>query len=298
MTAGGKSLLLINPHTSFFFRSEQQVTSDEGLNVYGAATWGQFFIYQGFNAHAGWMHTSSGVDNVDEFAETIERRGKRCCYRYGSECRPLAVRPVTIRYRTADGRLGVRAASPRGAPTTVRSSAQTGGRWIAFAMMDRPVQALQQSFLRTKATRSCSPTCASRSSRPTARTTQSLPTTRARSPTSIRSSSRGASDRFDYTKPVDGSDPAHRLGLAAFAPRAAELDHARPTAGSRTPTPGRTGRPARSARTDGVSQIHGHVRREFPRAPRAAAADRKPRLDARPAATAAASTPISRASPC
>ena len=77
------SLLLINPHTSFFFRSEQQVTSDEGLNAYGAATWGQFFIYQGFNERAGWMHTSSGVDNVDEFAERVEQRGDGFCYRYG-----------------------------------------------------------------------------------------------------------------------------------------------------------------------------------------------------------------------
>ena len=49
LTTGGDALLLINPHTSFFFRSEQQVTSGEGLNAYGAATWGQFFIYQGFN---------------------------------------------------------------------------------------------------------------------------------------------------------------------------------------------------------------------------------------------------------
>ena len=48
-TLGRHALLLINPHTSFFFRSELQMTSDEGLNVYGAATWGQFFIYQGFN---------------------------------------------------------------------------------------------------------------------------------------------------------------------------------------------------------------------------------------------------------
>src|SRR3954454_8420666 len=93
LTAGGATLLLINPHTSFFFRSEQQVTSDEGLDAYGAATWGQFFIYQGFNPHAGWMHTSSGVDNVDEFAETIERSGKGSCYRYGRECRALEARP-------------------------------------------------------------------------------------------------------------------------------------------------------------------------------------------------------------
>ncbi len=67
-TAGHHSLLLINPHTSFFFRAEAQMVSDEGLNAYGALTWGQFFVYQGFNSHAGWMHTSSGVDVVDEFA--------------------------------------------------------------------------------------------------------------------------------------------------------------------------------------------------------------------------------------
>src|SRR5262245_38517314 len=64
-TAGHHSLLLINPHTSFFFRAEAQMVSEEGLNAYGALTWGQFFIYQGFNDRAGWMHTSSGVDNID-----------------------------------------------------------------------------------------------------------------------------------------------------------------------------------------------------------------------------------------
>src|ERR1043166_2664509 len=54
------SLLLINPHTSFFFRSELETVSNEGLHAYGAATWGQFFIYQGFNERIGWMHTSRG----------------------------------------------------------------------------------------------------------------------------------------------------------------------------------------------------------------------------------------------
>ena len=73
-TVNHHALLLINPHTSFFFRSELQMTSDEGLNAYGAATWGQFFIYQGFNAHAGWMHTSSAVDATDDYLETVTRR--------------------------------------------------------------------------------------------------------------------------------------------------------------------------------------------------------------------------------
>src|SRR6185295_14547573 len=58
-TQAKHALLLINPHTSFFFRAEAQMVSDEGLNAYGALTWGQFFIYQGFNDRAGWMHTSS-----------------------------------------------------------------------------------------------------------------------------------------------------------------------------------------------------------------------------------------------
>src|SRR5213075_2513146 len=73
-TARGNALLYINPHTSFYFRSELQMVSEEGLNAYGAATWGQFFIYQGFNDRAGWMHTSSGVDVIDEYLETVEQR--------------------------------------------------------------------------------------------------------------------------------------------------------------------------------------------------------------------------------
>lgn len=60
-TRNGHSLLYINPHTSHYFRSELQMSSEEGLNAYGAVTWGQIFIYQGFNERAGWMHTTSGV---------------------------------------------------------------------------------------------------------------------------------------------------------------------------------------------------------------------------------------------
>src|SRR5205814_8224627 len=88
-TTAHHALLLINPHTSFFFRSELQVTSDDGLNAYGAATWGQFFVYQGFNAHAGWMHTSTGADTIDEFAETIVKKDGKLFYRYGADLRPV-----------------------------------------------------------------------------------------------------------------------------------------------------------------------------------------------------------------
>ena len=204
LTAGGKALLLVNPHTSFFFRSELQMTSGEGLDAYGAATWGQFFIYQGFNANAGWMHTSSGVDNVDEFAVTIGRQGKARAYRYGTTWRPLTVRPITIRYRLTNGRLGSRSFTTwrnhRG--PIVRSE---NNRWIAFAMMHRPVAALQQSFLRTKATDLGSFLDVARLQANSSNNT-------------IFADSKGAiaylhpqfvprrDDRFDYTRPVDGSD--------------------------------------------------------------------------------------------
>jgi acyl-homoserine-lactone acylase len=205
-TPGTGALLLINPHTSFYFRSELQMSSKEGLDVYGAATWGQFFIYQGFNPHIGWMHTSTGVDNVDEFAEKVEKRGNGYCYWYGTVCRPMGARPITVRYRTGDGKLASRQFTAwmthRG--PIVRSE---NGRWIAFAMMDRPVEALQQSFLRTKATDLAS--------------YMKISDLKANSSNNtVFADDKGQiavlapqfmpkrDNRFDYRKPVDGSNPA------------------------------------------------------------------------------------------
>ena len=210
LTRDGHALLLINPHTSWYFRSELQMSSDEGLNVYGAATWGQFFIYQGFNSHAGWMHTSSGVDNVDEFAETIERRGKSICYRYGSDCRPIAVRPITIRYRTADGKLASRSF------TTWRTHhgpviRSDNGRWIAFSMMDRPVEALQQSFLRTKASDYASFIRIAELKANSSNNTLFADDKGEIAYLHPQFVPRRA-DRFDYTRPVDGSDPVTDWG--------------------------------------------------------------------------------------
>ncbi len=148
-TVDHHSLLLINPHTSFFFRSELQMTSDEGLNAYGAATWGQFFIYQGFNPHVGWMHTSSGVDAVDEYLETVTRKGNGYVYKYGSEERPVTSAEITLSYKTDNG-------MAKRTFTVYRTHhgpivRELNGKWVAFRMMQEPVKALEQSFSRTKA---------------------------------------------------------------------------------------------------------------------------------------------------
>jgi len=135
-TANGNALLLINPHTSFFFRSELQMSSDEGLDAYGAATWGQFFIYQGFNRHIGWMHTSTGADNIDEFVLDAAE--------------PLETRAITLRYRKPDGSLGERSFDTlhsKYGPVTRRGD----DGLVATALMVEPIAALEQSWLRTKA---------------------------------------------------------------------------------------------------------------------------------------------------
>jgi acyl-homoserine-lactone acylase len=201
-TVGGHALLLINPHTSFYFRAELQMTSDAGLNAYGASTWGQFFIYQGFNARAGWMHTSSTVDNVDEFAETVV--GRR--YRYGTALRPLTTRAITISVRQPDGSLAERRfttyASHHGPIVAKRD-----GKWIAEALMWKPVPALEQSWLRTttsdlagylkvaalQANSSNDTLFADAKGEIAYLHPQFVP---------IRSA------KFDYTRAVDGSDPA------------------------------------------------------------------------------------------
>jgi acyl-homoserine-lactone acylase len=143
------ALLLINPHTSFFFRAEVQVVSEEGLNVYGAVTWGQFFVYQGFNDRVGWMHTSSGVDAVDEYLETVVKQGDRLFYRYGTELRPVTTSTIALSYRTDSGMVVK--------PFTVYRTQhgpivrQDGDRWVAVRLMQDPVHALMQSYSRTKA---------------------------------------------------------------------------------------------------------------------------------------------------
>ncbi len=149
-TAHHHALLLINPHTSFFFRSELQMTSDEGLNAYGAVTWGQFFVYQGFNARAGWMHTSSGVDNIDEYLETVSRKGDIFYYSYDGRERPLTVSRIVVPYKTDRG-------MARKEFTVFRTHhgpivRQADGKWISVRLMQEPMKALMQSYLRTKAT--------------------------------------------------------------------------------------------------------------------------------------------------
>lgn len=143
------ALLLINPHTSFYFRSELQMVSDEGLDAYGAVTWGQFFVYQGFNPRAGWMHTSSGVNAISEYLETVEKKGDGYVYKYGNQERAVVAKKISVPYMTEHGMAEKKFTVYRTEHGPVIG--EQDGKWLTFRMMQEPIKALTQSYTRTKA---------------------------------------------------------------------------------------------------------------------------------------------------
>ena len=204
-TTSGNAMLLINPHTSFYFRGEVHVVSEEGLNAYGAVTWGQFFVYQGFNENTGWMHTSTYTDVIDEFVETIEEREGKRMYKYGDEWRPVTEQSVTIKY-LEDGEMKSKmfpTYRTHHGPITHK----IGDQWTASAIMWEPVKALDQSYARTK-----------KSGHREFREMMDIRTNSSNN--TVYADSEGniayyhgnfipvRDTTFDYTKPVDGSNPA------------------------------------------------------------------------------------------
>ncbi|HMI75800.1 MAG TPA: penicillin acylase family protein [Steroidobacteraceae bacterium] len=204
-SASGHAMLWINPHTSYYFRSELQVVSEQGLNAYGAVTWGQFFVYQGFNSHNGWMHTSYGGDAIDEYAEDLVKKPDGLYYKYGAELRKIRVTQVTIPFKQGDG-VGKRTFTVYHSHHGPIIRAENG-KWIAIKMLVDPVPALSQSYLRTKTRDYAS-----------FRKTQDMRTDTSNN--TVYADANGTiayfhgnfipkrDTAFDFTHPVDGSNPA------------------------------------------------------------------------------------------
>ncbi len=203
------ALLLINPHTSFYFRSELQMASDEGLNAYGAVTWGQFFIYQGFNPHCGWMHTTSGVNDISYYLETVEKKGDRYFYRYGDHELPVIEEEIQVPYMANGGMAEKKFIAYRTQHGPVIG--EQNGKWLTVRMMQEHIKALAQSYSRTKTTDYKS-----------FRQTMELHTNSSNNTIFADSDGEIAyfhgnfipkrDPQFDWTKPVDGSNPATDWG--------------------------------------------------------------------------------------
>lgn len=204
-TRSGDAMLLINPHTSFYFRGEVHVVSEEGLNAYGAVTWGQFFVYQGFNEKTGWMHTSTYVDFIDEFVEDVQRVDGELVYRYGEEWRPVVSSDVTLKYRDGD-KVSERSFTmyrTHHGPVTH----SLDGKWVVTRINWDPVNALIQSYTRTKLDN-----YAGFRDMMDIRTNSSNNTVFADAEGNIAYFHGNfvpkRDPQFDFSQPVDGSDPA------------------------------------------------------------------------------------------
>jgi len=140
LSKSGHSMLYINPHVTFYFRPEVHVVSEEGLSVYGAVTWGQFFVYQGFNPYNGWMHTSSEVDVADAYYETTRDNQGTMEYLLDGKWKPFQTKIITLGARKIKAYY-----NHRGPVLAARN-----GKWISVRSYNRARQSLMQSWLRTK----------------------------------------------------------------------------------------------------------------------------------------------------
>lgn len=149
ITESGNAILYINPHVTFYFRPEVHIVSKQGLDAYGAVTWGQFFVYQGFNEHLGWMHTSSYVDVSDAYNEKIIQRNGRYYYLYNGIQLPVREKQISISYKE-NGNISTKTFTGyftgHGPILGMRD-----GSWISVKSNNRDIKGLIQSWERTKA---------------------------------------------------------------------------------------------------------------------------------------------------
>src|SRR6185295_1911629 len=105
-----------------------------------AATCGQFFIYQGFNDRAGWMHTTSAVDGTDGYLETIIKKGDTFYYKYGNEERPLTISVIKIPYKTGNGMAERTFTVYRTQHGPIIGAVRD--KWLSIRLMQEPIKAL------------------------------------------------------------------------------------------------------------------------------------------------------------
>jgi acyl-homoserine lactone acylase PvdQ len=149
------------------------------------------------------------VDNIDEYAETVTQQGGRISYRYGTGERPMITSTITVPYKTPSGMMSKTFTVYRTHHGPVVRKAND--RWISVRLMQEPVKALTQSYTRTKAR-----------NYQEFRKTMELHTNSSNN--TIFADAEGniayfhanfiprRDVRFDFSKPVDGSNPAAEWG--------------------------------------------------------------------------------------
>jgi acyl-homoserine-lactone acylase len=105
-SATGHAMLFINPHLPFFGTGqvyEGHVHSDEGWNFTGYTRFGFPFPYVGHNENGGWVSTDNAADLTDVYLETFDDPARPLAYKYGKGYRLATERVEEIRVKTATG---------------------------------------------------------------------------------------------------------------------------------------------------------------------------------------------------
>src|SRR6185503_1862914 len=105
-SATGHAMLFINPHLPFFGSGqvyEGHIKSDEGWNFTGYTRFGFPFPYVGHNESLGWVSTDNAADQADLYLETFDDSAHPTAYRYGKGYRQATVWTDTIAVKTEGG---------------------------------------------------------------------------------------------------------------------------------------------------------------------------------------------------
>jgi len=207
-SASGKALMFINPHQPFFGPGqwyEGHVISGEGWNLLGACFFGSPFPTLGYNGHVAWSHTVNNPDIVDLYTITFDDKTDPLRYRYGDGSKQAtawtedvtvkdANGPVSRRFRFTKTHQGPLVAIRNGKPLAIRLAKLEDGEAIEQSYAMGRAQSVAEF---KEAMRPCK-----------------LPmfnTIVADTGGNIFYVYNGAvprrSAKFDWTKPVDGSNP-------------------------------------------------------------------------------------------
>jgi acyl-homoserine-lactone acylase len=105
-SATGHAMLFINPHLPFFGPGqvyEGHVHSDEGWNFTGYTRFGFPLPYVGHNENGGWVSTDNAADLTDVYLETFDDPARPLAYKYGNGYRLATEHVEEIRVKTAAG---------------------------------------------------------------------------------------------------------------------------------------------------------------------------------------------------
>lgn len=148
-TKNKNAMILINPHSEFYGRIEIQVTSEEGLNSYGAPFIGQFSLFQGFNEYLGWMHPVSLSDGKDLYAETVEQKDGKYYYKYNGEMKAVDSTEITVPYKKGNELLTKKFMVYRthhGPIVSIQNK-----KWVALKTIDGSIDLLAMHWEKMKA---------------------------------------------------------------------------------------------------------------------------------------------------